>query len=678
MKLFPISHIYMEKRVFAFFGIFLVLIVNIKVSAQTISDKEFFQVLNLNYPGLRDVKKYVEKNNFALAKKEYVAYLKNRKSPIWIFDWRDRGKSNPSVSIQEADKYANNELVSVGIWHKFGPTVNWKLNPTENNYKEWTWQLNRHYFWPTLGRAYWKTGDECYARAFVSQLKSWLSQCNRPNDSANYQGPSWRTLEAGIRMMSTWPNAFFYFLSSPSFEDEIIFMMVKSFYEHCIYLRTNYNPNDGNLVDMNGLFAVSTIFPEFLEAKKWQSFAVEKLYLKEKEQFYPDGSHIELAPGYHGTNLSCFASVYRLAQINNYDLPIDYVSRMENIFEYYQRLLMPNGKIPALNDSRWSEGSDYLTKAVDIFPSRKDFYFSNTRGKKGIHPSYTSVWMPWAGWYIMRSGWDIDDFYALFEVGPYGTMHQHEDKLSFILFAYGSKLITECGNYAYDSSEWRVYAKSARGHNVARVDGEDQNRFVKRNNKNVAVSSAPLTNRFISTKKYDLGEGFYTEGYGDESNSTVTHHRTLRFVKNKYWLVTDEFIPSDSSLHTYDIWFHFNTDLFAVDRENNAIYSTSSNEANIAIVRLGDFHEMNVIVGAKTPEVQGWISETVSGDGFEMRRVATPVFYGKGIGVKKEYFVFIPVRKGEVSGVKRVRRLSTKKYSIYMENGKRYNITLTD
>ncbi len=664
----------MEKRVVTFFCIFLVLVANIKVSAQAISDKEFFQALNMNYRGLQEVKTCVENNNYTSAKKEFVAYLKRRQSPTWLFDWKDKGKSKPTVSILEADKYANNELVSVGTWHKFGSTINWKLNPTENNYNEWTWQLNRHYFWIPLGAAYWRTNNEKYAKAFVFQLNSWLKQCKKPNDNGNYAGSAWRTLEAGLRMRYTWPNAFYYFLRSPSFDDESVFRMVKSIYEHATFLYDYRISNQRLSHEMNGLYTVGALFPEFRDAEKWRNIAAEKLYAEEVEQFYPDGAQKELAPGYHGTNLDCIVSVYELARLNHYPLPDGYVSRLENIYEYYQKLVMPDGKLPAINDSRWAECTDALSKASKYFANRADFAYSASRGVKGKKPKYTSVWMPWAGIYIMRSGWDKDAFYALFEVGPYGTAHQHEDKLSFILSAYGSRLITECGSYAYDNSQWRKYATSARGHNVARVDGMDQNRSAWRNEKSITVSSTPLNNRFVSTSKYDLGEGFYTEGYGDKCNIKVIHHRTLKFVKNNYWVLSDEFIPSDGIEHSYDIWFHLNTDKYIIDKKNNVVYSNNVSEANIAIIRIGEEHDFDVIVGQQTPEIQGWVSETVSGDGFSIRPVATPVFHRRGSGLVKEFYIFIPFRKSENFRIKEVKKINSHKYRIYFD--KREMITI--
>ena len=155
------------------------------------TERQFFEAINLDYVGLEQVKKAVSDNDYSTAKRAYIEYLKQRSMPKWFFDWKDFLKPEtrkPNSDLRYANRYANNELVSCSIWHQFGKTVNWKLNPTENNYAEWTWQLNRHYFWITLGAAYWDSGEEKYAKAFVSQLNSWINQCKRPNDNGNYLG----------------------------------------------------------------------------------------------------------------------------------------------------------------------------------------------------------------------------------------------------------------------------------------------------------------------------------------------------------------------------------------------------------------------------------------------------------------------------------------------------------
>lgn len=647
---------------------------------QILTDRDFFNVINLDYPGLEQIKKSVKEGDYGNAKKQYVNYLKQRTSPKWFFNWRDKEKNKNElwVDLIEAERYVNNEMLSCGTWYSFGKKIDWTSNHSPNNYDEWTWQLNRFYHWTVLGKAYWKNGDETYARAFVSQLNSWIDQCPKPQKKYNDPGSAWRTIETGIRASGNLPNAFYYFLSSPSFDDESILKMLKSFYEHGKHLRIHHSKTFTNWlsIEMNGLYTIGVLFPEFKEAEEWINYAVTKAFEQEVNQYYPDGAQIELTPSYHSVSGSSILSIYNLSKLNSRTLPSDFVKRLESTYEYYQKIVMPDGTLPAVNDSYWVDSHKYFVEAADLFEKRDDFKYFKSKGHEGKRPKYKSEWMPWAGWYIMRSGWDKNDMYVFFDVGPFGAAHQHEDKLSFILYAYGSQLVTECGTYAYDTSLWREYAVSARGHNVVRVDGMDQNRNSRRNEETIKINKTPQTNVWVSNNSYDYGEGEYTEGYGLSLDKTVSHKRSIKFVKNKYWIVTDTYEPSDDNIHTYDTWFHFTTPLYGENKRLNIIYSKASDRANVAIVRLHTGGTSEIVCGQEKPEIQGWLPLSGGENGFHCEPTATPTYHRTGKGVIKETYLFLPYKTGEEMPIINIRKVTERQYKVYLSNGSSYTIKL--
>lgn len=643
------------------------------------SDADLFEALNLDYKGMSAVKAAVAKKDYAKAKKEMVKYLKNRKKPLWFFDWREREKSSENVDgykVQYVNQIAANILPSAGMAYDFGDSeiIDWSINPTEIKYVEWTWQLSRHGYWQDLGRAYWKTGDEKYAKAFVHQMTSWV-KFNTLHDFADQVKYSrWRTIETGIRTLGAWPNAFFYFLSSPSFDDESVILMLKSFYEHAIHLRAYPTGNNWLTMEMDGLFYTGILFPEFKDAADWCRFSSEKMYVEEKNQFYEDGAQIELAPGYHGVSLECLMGIYRLAKLNDYTLPGDYAERLESLYEYYQKILLPNGQIPALNDGHWNYHRSKLRQGFEYFPHRTDFQYIGSGGEQGTAPSYTSVWMPWAGWYVMRSGWDDNALYSIFEVGPFGAAHQHEDKLTFSIHAYGQTLISEGGKYDYDTSPWRTYVLSARAHNITRVDGKDQNRRARASEDLIRHSRKPLENRWISNEQFDFGEGWYNEGFGPQLDSTVTQYRALTFVKNRYWLLFDIFSPSDATEHTYNTWFHFNTPEYTTFSAPYAVQSAKKGTANIAVVPLrSSGADLKVIVGQEEPEVQGWVSDllnTEQGEKYQMHKAATAEITRRATGQLVEPYLLYPLREGETLPIREVKAVDNQTIELTYNDGK--------
>lgn len=51
-------------------------------------------------------------------------------------------------------------------------------------------------------------------------------------------------------------------------------------------------------MEMNGLFTVGALFPEFNNATIWRKFAAETLHQGAQEDFLPDGLWNELTTGY--------------------------------------------------------------------------------------------------------------------------------------------------------------------------------------------------------------------------------------------------------------------------------------------------------------------------------------------------------------------------------------------
>ena len=60
------------------------------VSGPRISDRELFDAMNLDYPGMEAVKRAVVSQDLPTAKTAWLEHLKQRKSPKWTVDWRDR------------------------------------------------------------------------------------------------------------------------------------------------------------------------------------------------------------------------------------------------------------------------------------------------------------------------------------------------------------------------------------------------------------------------------------------------------------------------------------------------------------------------------------------------------------------------------------------------------------
>ena len=622
-----------------------------RVPSPGISDDELFAMLDLDRSGLEKVR---DAHDPGARMHEFAEYLRGRETPAWKWDWRSEPEreADPSrVDTIAADRVLAHELYSCSHYHKYEGEIDWTLNPI--NYREWPWQLSRHRDWTVLADAYRRTGDEKYAREFVFQLMDWLAKCPVPTTVSGNGSYTWRTIEAGIRAGQSWMDIYHKFLISPSFTDEAVVAMVKSFAEHARHL-AKY-PTTGNwlAMEMNGLMHVGAMFPEFKESAEWRRTAMEKTYEELDRQVYPDGAQIELATGYHQVSLGNFISAWEIAHLNGVPVPDDFIARIQKMYDYNLYASMPGGTLPGLNDSGRTDIRGSLAKAFTFYPDRKDYEWVSTGGKDGEKPSVGSIALPFSGQIVTRSGWDADDRYLLMDAGPFGYGHQHEDSLSFVIYSHGRYHLVDPGNYPYDSSEWRKYVLSTRAHNTIRVDGEDQHRRDKPNRADYVISK-PLPNKWIAGEGFDYACGSYAEGYGPRNDTRVEHTRHILFVKPEYWIVTDFLTPQDDKPHRYDSMFHLDAPGVTVDGSSLSVV-TQNKESNLAIIALADEGlRLEVISGQEKPIVQGWMPA----GGYDVRPIPTPTYSREQSGPASFAYVFYPVAEGVECPVKSVEKLA--------------------
>ena len=421
---------------------------------------------------------------------------------------------------QAGERILSGELISCSTPHQFEGEVDWFINPTFNQYKEWTWQLSRHSEWGILAERYRATGDERFAEGFVRYFESWVHQALVPENADGGATLCWRTIEAGIRMGGVWQWALHSFYRSPHFTDDVLVDWYKSVWEHGWRLRNFHRTGNWLIMEMNGLAQIGILYPQFLDAPAWKAYAFDRMVEELDAQIYPDGWQVELSTGYHQVDINNYQWLIDVCNAYDEPIPAAFHASMERMHAVNVLMMMPDGRLPDLNDGGWHEVARLMRSAVKDYPGRADFLWAQTKGAQGRPPAETSHAFPYAGYYVMRSGWEPDAMWAVLDAGHFGYGHQHEDKLSLLLHAYGRLLLTEGGNYAYDASEMRRYVLSTRAHNTIRVDGEDQNRRLAYDRARFDVA-IPSDGSLRITPEYDVAEGIYDEGYGPEAQRVV-------------------------------------------------------------------------------------------------------------------------------------------------------------
>lgn len=580
-----------------------------EIKGPRLTDEQFFgECLDLNQEDLKEVGAWVKQRDYGKARHAFAEHVRKSLQPDRFFtipfEWPENIFFYPGESEEEiADRVCTGELISCGTPCKFGDHVDWFANPTYNKYAEWTWQLSRHNEWKILARVYRKTGDEKYAKACADLFESWVQQAVCPDDTEGFRTLCWRTIECGIRMGANWPYVLYSFYRSPAFTDDVLVDWYKSVYEHGVRLHDHHMSGNWLIMEMNGLAHISILYPEFKQAGEWHAFAFRMLGEELKKQIYPDGFQYELSTGYHDVVINNFQRLIRTARAFEVEVPELFYQILENAALIDVKLMMPDGRVPDINDGNWKESAKLLEPKLELFPDNPLIRYVVTDGQRGEEPSYHSCVLPYSGFMVMRSGWEKNAVWGLLDCAPFGKGHQHEDKLSFLMHANGKLLLTEGGNYAYDTSKMRDYVLSTRAHNTIQVDhmGQNRRKYYSWEEEDIR-KKADMDYGFSET--VDYAEAVYHEGYGEDVDKTISHKRAVYFLKTvdqtvPFFVVVDR-MKADRE-HTYELLWHMNED-WAQLQDRRTVTK------NLTVFTAEKTPQWSLIIGQEEPEWQGYVA----------------------------------------------------------------------
>jgi len=577
-----------------------------------LTDEEFFSLLREDIEGLAPARQAAAAGDYGSAKQALLEHFRTRQWPAWTFDPGEFDqRREEGYNTSRADYVLSHMFDRFGREADLGPDIDWTFNgfdPAEPEFTpEWTYQLNRFANWQILGRAWWATGDDRYAEEFVAQLTDWIRDNPAPVLGTPNQAPAWRTIEQGIRTAGSWMDAYHYFLFAPQMTPEAHCMFLKSFVEHARTLTrmtVEHPEHGGNWVTMecNGLAHIGCMFPEFTEAEHWRDVAYGRLLMELDRQVYPDGAQMELSTGYHQVARGNFMRALEPALRNGIDVPGGYLDALKPMYRYNLRAMIPGGYLPPLNDSGLTGVGRTLREAYETWGDPQ-FLWGATGGADGEPVDFASVFFPWAGQAVMRSGWEADDLYLMFEVGPFGIGHQHEDKLGLYVWGWGRPLLTEAGTYSYDRSKWRRFALSTEAHSTVMVDGLPQHR---RGLRETYQAQEPLEGVWATNDVFDWCTGRYEEGYGPD-RLPITHERTVIFVRPDYFVVIDRLLGAEGE-HTCEALFNLDAADATIADDGLTVSSADPGEPGLTLIPLAtDGLSLRIVKGQEEPTMMGWV-----------------------------------------------------------------------
>lgn len=492
-----------------------------------------------------------------------------------------------------------------GIVHQFRDGIDWKLNPTdgmgEGRTAEWVVQMNRHYQWIALADAYRASADGKYARAWREELVTWAQQQPCPARANNAMSDGWRNIEVGIRASWTWPYAFDVFRHAPEVSDDDIWLFAETMFQHGDYVLQWPTTRNFKAMEGNGMAWVGLLFPEFYHAPTFLSTALDRAIAEMSRQFLPDGCQDELAPSYAWVSISNFYStlmaVHEAVQRNPnnpglhsrvaLDIPLPVWQRFDSLIRAVECIATPAGRMPPLNDSpasrcdRWRE---VLKMPVEM---------ERTAG--GGSPTEWDV-LPYGGYGVLKRGGE----WALIDIGPHGTAHQHSDALQFLFFDEGADRLIDCNKPLYNASLRTKAIRSSLAHNVVLCNGLPHlpAPLVKKCSYPVPYAATDIN----GSRCIIAGRRFATASLDKDPAFQPTAFSWTRLVCRlaaSGWLIVDWVQTNDSKPVNWEWAWHFNP------RPAPQLHTPAAGRAE---VHFADGYHLQVLSAATAPITSQWLS----------------------------------------------------------------------
>ena len=508
---------------------------------------EVFELINLDYPGLENVKALHSEGKTAEAAAALLDYYKGRKG---VCTPEIRNINRVRINAEQ-QKWADDALEHTFFVHKgyqpsfnYGEDINWRYWPVRDN--ELRWQLHRHKWFTPMGKAYRVSKDEKYAEEWVRQYIDWIrknpyvkvnkseyeittdSQLRADAENARY---AWRPLEVSHRLQDQ-PQQFQLFIDSPAFTAEFLTEFLVNYHKHAEHIMGNYSEKGNHLLfEAQRMLYAGTFFPEFKNATTWRDSGVEILNREIKVQVYDDGGQYELCPHYHLASIEIFIKALEVADVNGFRevFPQSYIDTVEKMIMFYADISFPDYTNPCFSDAKLVTKKNMLSHFKEwttIFPENQAIRYWATEGQDGELPGHLSKGYLNSGFFIFRNGWDEEALQMVVKAGPPAFWHNQPDNGTFEIWYDGKILFQDSGSYVYAGDEeimqWRNLFRSTAMHNTLTLNDKD----IENTDSKTLLWKPEGDVQILVTE--------------NQSYEKLKHRRSIFFVDGKYFVIVDE------------------------------------------------------------------------------------------------------------------------------------------
>lgn len=600
------------------------------IQAQQIN-KEVFELINLDYPGLTEVREAYVRNDMKTATEELLDYFRGRKT----VKHPELNLNYITASAAEQQK-ADEALAHILYAHEgyqpsfyYGKDIDWKYWPIKDN--ELRWQLHRQKWFIPMGKMYYTTRDEKYAKEWTFQYIDWIrknplvsvtkdefelasaGEVKADTENARF---AWRPLEVGTRLEDQ-TQQFLLFRDALAFTPEFLTEFLVNYHKHADHILHNYS-NAGNhlLFEAQQILYAGAFFPEYKDAPIWRKSGIDILVREAKKQVYEDGGQFELDPLYHMASIEIFSKALLMADVNGArnEFPQDFLDTIEKMIVFYYNICYPDYTNPCFSDAK-RRGKEPKLKNYRIwtvlFPENEQIRYFATEGKEGKLPSNLSKGFANSGFFTFRNGWKDNATVMVLKAGPEGEWHNQPDNGTFELWFNGTNLFPDSGFYIYAGDE-----------NVMKLRNWFRQTMV---HKTLTLDNKNLEKQSSVTRLWKPKGDVQTLVTENQSYKDLKHRRSVFFVDEKYFVIVDEAVGEAKG----KVGLHYQMNAGKVDI-NPQEFILTSDYAGKSNAKLQCFASE----GAVLEEEEGWqatlylVREKRTAVSFNVaKKDATPVRY---------------------------------------------------
>ena len=512
---------------------------------------EVFELLNLDYPGLEQVKAHYLAEDYHSAANALVEYYRTRSvvNPEEVLSERRMYNEDKRIAQQALE---HRFCVRRGYWYESlsgteytyydfddeNGKINWSFDlpgaGQENYQKHW------HQWFKYLAWAQYLTGDDKYIECWKEVYGDWLETFPAPEgkvDLWTYEDRSWHQLSMATRISNQLAD-FPYFITSKAFTGGWMSTFLVEFHRLVELCRANpYHDAASNIrfAQYTAQANASVLFPEFKKASEWLAEVAPEISSQFSLQFYADGVHNEMAPNYQLGVMDNFRAIYNIAQANGRLDAFDseYAEKMRKSALFLANYIWPDYTWEWFNDT-FQQTKNVLLNNIkrysSMFPDENLLKYLASERKEGVVPTESLISFPVGGYYVLRSGWDGNEsmFILKNNYNPLNKYHCHMDNGTFALWNKGRNFLPDAGVYSYGGT-----------------DALDALR-----EEHLATASHNTLTKNLTTiaENYSKGQCLLARTSASEdlvvtqnaSYSDLTHRRAVYMLDKEFYVIVDE------------------------------------------------------------------------------------------------------------------------------------------